>query len=78
MSKIQYNDYPILDVLDECDKHVKRGSTVYQKWTCQHCNSRQTMETPNVLYRSGRCEECNQVTIIEKCNYMLITGGFNV
>lgn len=76
MEKVQYNDYPILTVAAEAREKIDRlGATVWQKWTCQHCGSRQTMEQENTFYRSGRCEECGQVTLIEKCNYMMYIGG---
>lgn len=68
-------DYPLLDIAAEAAKHIDQGFTVWQKWTCGHCGSRQTMENPNVFYKSGRCEECGQVTIIEKCGYTLLMGS---
>ena len=68
-------DYPLLEMAAEANKHVEAGSTVWQKWTCRHCGSRQTMEKENTFYRSGRCEECGQVTIIEKCGYTLLMGN---
>ena len=71
-------DYPLLDMAAEAAKHIDQGSTVWQKWTCSHCGSRQTMENPNVFYKSGHCEECGQVTIIEKCGYTLLMGGSHV
>lgn len=71
-------DYPLLDMAAEAAKHIDQGSTVWQKWTCGHCGSRQTMENPNVFYKSGHCEECGQVTTIEKCGYTLLMGGSHV
>jgi len=73
-----YNDYPIDDCLQTAQPYIDSGATVHQKFTCQHCKSRQTMETPNVFYRSGHCEKCNGITIITKCNYMLKLGGKGV
>jgi hypothetical protein len=55
------------------------GATVYFKWTCENCLSRQTFDVPNTLYKLGECEECGHVTNIERrgCNYLLIVtrGG---
>ncbi|HEX9430275.1 MAG TPA: hypothetical protein VF944_07825 [Candidatus Bathyarchaeia archaeon] len=73
---VKYNDYPIQKVAEQAYEKVQTlGATVHQKWTCRHCGSRQTMETPNVFYKSGRCEECDKITIIEKCNYLLHVGS---
>lgn len=72
MSGVKYNDYPLLEVLRKADEQIKRGGKVHQKWTCRHCGSRQTMEEANTFFTSGRCEECGQITIIQKCNYLLI------
>ena len=38
------------------------GGTFFVKFTCLHCGSRQTIETPNTLHSSGRCEECNKIS----------------
>jgi phage terminase large subunit GpA-like protein len=65
-------DYPLIQMATEANRHVEAGATVWQKWTCEHCGSRQTMEKKNTFYKSGRCEECGQVTIIEKCGYTLL------
>lgn len=70
----KYNDYPIQECLDTVEPKVNAGLwRFYQKWTCRHCGSRQTMGEPNVFFRSGTCEECGKVSPIDKCNYMLIT-----
>lgn len=72
MSKPEYNDYPLLEVATQAAEHLATGrANVWQKWTCAHCNSRQTMDQMNVFYTSGRCEECGKITQIEKCNYLL-------
>jgi len=68
-------DFPLIEMVKEAEAHVVSGSTVWQKWTCGHCGSRQTMEEPNKFYVSGKCEECGQITIIEKCGYTLLMGG---
>jgi hypothetical protein len=68
------NDYHILDVANQCDEIIAKGGTIYQKWTCINCNSRQTMEEPNKLFTSGRCEECKFVSPIERCNFLAIFG----
>ena len=68
-----YEDIPIQQCADEADAKVAAGAIVFQKWTCRHCQSRQTMTEPNTFFMAGLCEECGQSTQIEKCNYMAIT-----
>lgn len=71
---VDYNDYPILDCAAQAFEIVERGGDVYQKWTCSHCNSRQTMEEKNKFFTSGKCEECNKITEIKECNYLAVMG----
>lgn len=74
-TKEEYKDYPIQDCIDAVREKMESGRWhVHQKFTCQHCGSRQTMPTPNKFYATGLCEECDSVTNIEErgCNYMLI------
>ena len=68
-------DFPLMEMAKEAEAHVANGSTVWQKWTCGHCQSRQTMEQPNKFYKSGICEECGKITDIVKCGYTLLMGG---
>ena len=72
---IEYHDYPLQECADTAQKLIKDGATVLQKFTCQHCKTRQTIPDPNVFYTKGKCEECSQITDIEKhgCNYLLMT-----
>ena len=55
---------------------VNRGATILQKWTCEHCNSRQTMSEENTFFTFGKCEECNGITDIQTrgCGFALIIG----
>lgn len=75
LTMAEYNDYPIHECLAQANEQVLLGHVVHQKWTCRHCGSRQTMEEPNKFHTSGRCEECQQITVIQRCNYLLIMGG---
>jgi len=73
-----YNDYPFNTIKLEMETYAKRGLSVYQKFTCDHCGSRQTMAEKNTLFIEGACEECSHITDIYKkgCNYMVV-GNFN-
>ena len=68
----EYNDYPFDVIAESVAKERAKGHTFHQKWTCRHCGSRQSMGEPNTLYRSGRCEECQGISVIDKCNFLVI------
>lgn len=73
--QIQYNDYPIEECVATADKYIAKGMFAYQKFTCDHCGSRQTMGEPNTFFTSGTCEACGKTTDLKKkgCNYLLST-----
>lgn len=78
--ELTYHDFPFAEVVEEADKLIKAGATVWQKFTCQQCQARQTMETPNVFHELGTCEVCGALTNIRErgCNYLMafaIKGG---
>lgn len=64
---------PVEQCMEDASRVIERhpGSLVWQKWDCAHCGSRQTMETPNTFYDSGRCESCGEVSPITHCNFLL-------
>lgn len=72
-----YKDYQFLEVTHVAEKLVDQGCLVFQKWSCDHCGSRQTMPEPNCFYMKGICEECKKETDILKrgCNYAVIASG---
>ena len=72
---MRYNDYPIEECLEVAVPYMERGAQVFQKWTCSHCHSRQTMGVANTFFRAGVCEECHMTTVISKCNYLLVMPG---
>ena len=70
MSREKIKDYSLLEIEPTCQLILGIGGTFFQKFTCAHCGSRQTMETANMLFVSGSCEECGESTDIIKsgCN----------
>ena len=68
-------DKPIEEIARLADEQIQKGFTIWQKWTCPNCGSRQTMSEPNLLYRSGRCHECEQINIITECGFMLANAS---
>lgn len=75
---LTYSNYTIRECAEAVEPLIKSGKvTVYQKWTCEKCWSRQTMSEANKFFTSGTCENCGHVTDIERdgCNYLLITSA---
>jgi ribosomal protein S27E len=70
----EVKDLPWHELVERLTAVLKQGNaTVYVKFTCQGCGSRQTFDRPNVLYTSGLCEECGRETsLLER------GGGFAV
>lgn len=69
-------DLPFDEAAEAADKIVQSGGTVYQKFTCSCCGTRQTIETPNKFYRTGQCEECNTVTDLTECGFMALLTSY--
>lgn len=70
-------NYPLMECVRAAEELLKQPNVlVFQKYTCEHCDSRQTVDVPNTFYRSGMCEECMKITDIEKhgCNYLVVMG----
>lgn len=68
------SDHPFDEVVDSAIEQMSRGATIFQKWSCAACRTRQTMEVPNKMFTSGRCEECGYVTDIRRagCNFLVV------
>jgi len=65
--------HPFNECVTAAEEFMNRGHRIFQQFNCAACGAKQTMDIPNVFYRTGKCEECGHVTNIEKdgCNYML-------
>jgi len=53
---------PFEEVIAKADKAIAAGATVFFKFTCIKCGSRQTFDVPNTAYVEGECEECHAIT----------------
>jgi hypothetical protein len=73
-------DFPFDDCVEGATAQVRKGHTVFQKFTCRSCGARQTIDDPNQFYTHGKCEECGETTDIRVsgCNYLLIASGDGV
>lgn len=71
------DDGPFYEIAQEIEGLVTAGATIFQKFTCEICRARQTMPSPNVLYKTGRCDECGHITNLERngCGFMLIASS---
>jgi hypothetical protein len=69
-------DHPFYEVVWSVARMNAAGGTCYQKFTCDGCGNRLTMDVPNKMYTEGACDNCDTITNIEKkgCNFLLIMG----
>lgn len=67
-------NHPLYETIVDANKQIAKGHTVWQKFTCSNCGSRQTMAEENKFYTEGICEECGHSTDIEKdgCNFIML------
>ena len=67
-------DYPLKEIEATLRKRLAEGYSFHQKFTCEHCGQRLTVEEENVLLEEGGCDQCGGITNIKKkgCNYMLL------
>lgn len=73
----EYKDFPLAEIGPEVERLASAGCQCFQKFSCEKCGSRQTIDEPNHFYTSGKCQECGHVTDITKsgCNYLVIAGS---
>lgn len=69
-------NYPFGEVVEDARKHVGMGNWVFQKFSCQKCANRLTMDVANKFHTHGTCDKCGATTDIEKdgCNYLIMAG----
>lgn len=76
---INEEDRPLFEIAEEIEALFEADSnvSVFQKFTCECCGSRQTMDRPNVLYTTGRCDECKHITDIfaNGCGFMMVSSA---
>lgn len=71
--KDKYNDIPLEKAVEKASVWISKGFTVFQKFTCENCGNRLTIEEANKFFTSGSCDKCGHVTQIEKCGFL--AGG---
>jgi hypothetical protein len=70
------SDHPLSEIIKSVNEVIAKGGVTFQKFTCQGCGNRLTIEEPNKFYTSGTCDNCGTLTDIEKhgCNFVVIYG----
>lgn len=71
------DDGEFYKIVAEAEALVAEGnSTIFQKFTCEICLARQTMDRPNALYKTGKCDECGHISNLERngCGFMLVAS----
>jgi hypothetical protein len=78
--RMAYNNHPIHECLEQVMPYIKSGrASFFQKFTCDKCRKRMTMDVPNKFFTLGTCE-CGHVTDLRLrgCNYLLVTSDQSV
>jgi hypothetical protein len=67
-------DHPFDDCAVGAEEVVKRGGTIFQKFSCRGCGNRLTMDVPNKFFTEGSCDQCGVVTNIREtgCNFLAV------
>jgi hypothetical protein len=70
---MMFRDYPFADCATKAEALANAGHEVFQKFTCDGCGSRLTIDEPNVFHETGTCDKCRVVTDIKRkgCNYLV-------
>lgn len=74
--KHDFKDLPKDELLAKMQELINAGWTVFVKFTCLHCGSRQISDTPNKLHLGGyTCEECGKVSHPICYGLLIMKGG---
>ena len=71
----KHQDKPRDEIIAMADNILSASNgkaKVYFKFTCAHCNARQTFQEENTLYDTGTCEQCGKVTTVTEAGFMLV------
>lgn len=68
-----FRDFPFGEVVTKAQALSDAGHEVFQKFTCDGCGARLTMDEPGKFFETGTCDKCETVTNIKRkgCNFLL-------
>lgn len=55
-------------------KWLIAGFHVHQKWDCQFCKSRETMDLANRFFTKGVCQQCGKTSEIKVSGFMTMNS----
>ena len=69
------SDISFHEALRRAENALNEGAEVHQKFTCERCDKRLTIEKPDVFYTRGQCE-CGHITDLELqgCGFLVVFG----
>ena len=77
-----YKNFPFAEVTAKAEEiiNARPGTKVYQKFSCDMCGQRLTIDEPNVFHKRGTCDQCGWMTDIEKrgCNYAVVAHNITL
>jgi hypothetical protein len=67
-------NHPLETVAASAKTVADSGGWVYQKFTCEACGNRLTIDVKNTFYTKGSCDQCGHITDITKtgCNFLAV------
>lgn len=66
-------DLPTEEIIKKAEEFIKTGGTIFIKFTCNFCGSRQTSANPNSFNTAGYyCGECGELCRPKKYGLMII------
>lgn len=67
-------NFPFDEVCRHAEALATAGALVFQKYSCEECHARLTMEERNTFYTQGSCDQCGHITDIRAtgCNFLLV------
>jgi hypothetical protein len=74
MSSQPPKDFPFAEIVASCERAIRDGNYVVQKWTCGGCGRRISANNVNTVTEHGHCQHCNFVTHVKEtgCNFALL------
>lgn len=68
-----FRDFPFDQCTAKAEALANAGHEVFQKFTCDGCGARLTMDIAGHFFETGTCDKCDCITDIKSkgCNYLV-------